>query len=458
MSDTKEPAAAPARDFRRTPPAVAKAMTFPGRMSDEFRVHIAPDAYAKMKAHAATTSEVELCGVLIGDVGKDPAGYFLSISAVIEGQGAKNLGAQVTFTHETWSHIHEVKDREYPNQRIVGWYHTHPAFGVFLSAMDMFINENFFSEPYQVAIVIDTVRRHEGCFAWEDGECTPLKRYWAGDDEIRLTTDEKEAPEEKPRKESAAAAAAAKEPLPPARPVSGLMMGTMGILLFVAGMYADQMWTAAKMQQTIQQSLESQLYDTLEHAGLTAMASQDFKATREKLQTVREAMATAPGADAGPAIATIEQQLAGYEAEYGKRPSVLRKQMEDVLTRRHQITERIDTLQRKDDDLGLLVASLYLIRIQETLGGAGKVDMATVPESKRVQIKSLVDCMIRAYPDSKPQVQMMFPGLIEYCYPSAGPESPAEVKKGAPAPPAPDGKTASPAPDAKTAAPAPAGS
>ena len=64
----------------------------------------------------------------------------------------------------------EVKDELYPEERIVGWYHSHPGFGVFLSEHDLFIQENFFSSPGQVAWVYDPHTDEEGCFGWVAGE------------------------------------------------------------------------------------------------------------------------------------------------------------------------------------------------------------------------------------------------------------------------------------------------
>src|SRR5690348_5491099 len=100
-------------DYRGIAKKDAPEAAFPAPMSGEYRVHIAEDAYTKMKAHAAQTNEVELCGVLIGNVRRDAQGAFLQITAVIEGKGSNNYGAQVTFTHQTWEHINTIKDRDY---------------------------------------------------------------------------------------------------------------------------------------------------------------------------------------------------------------------------------------------------------------------------------------------------------------------------------------------------------
>ena len=43
--------------------------------------------------------------------------------------------ATVVYTHDTWDAIFNEKDAKYPDHIIVGWFHTHPNFGIFLSAL-----------------------------------------------------------------------------------------------------------------------------------------------------------------------------------------------------------------------------------------------------------------------------------------------------------------------------------
>jgi proteasome lid subunit RPN8/RPN11 len=120
--------------------------------------------------HGQSAPNIEVCGVLVGNVCRDAAGPFLHVEAAIRGDFAGGSAAQVTFTAETWSHIQGVMEREHPDQRIVGWYHTHPGFGIFLSDMDLFIHGNFFNLPWQVAFVYDPVSGEEGMFVWREGK------------------------------------------------------------------------------------------------------------------------------------------------------------------------------------------------------------------------------------------------------------------------------------------------
>jgi len=117
--------------------------------------------------------EAEICGVLLGTTADERT----HVDACIAGEKAAQGAAHVTFTQNTWEHIYAVKDKEHPNKKIVGWYHSHPGFGVFLSHHDTFIHENFFSDPHQVAWVFDPHSDEEGCFAWSGGKIRRLRHF-----------------------------------------------------------------------------------------------------------------------------------------------------------------------------------------------------------------------------------------------------------------------------------------
>ena len=177
--------------------------TFPGGnvvpQPGELRIAIEKRAYAEVIGHAVLEPEVEVCGVLVGRLLEDAHGDFLHITAAIRGEAAKQQGAQVTFTHETWNHIHREMDERYPDEQMVGWYHTHGGFGIFLSEMDTFIHRNFFSAPYQVAYVFDPLAGSEGFFHASDGKLVLGQRHWVGSRERRVVVREPgEAPSPPP--------------------------------------------------------------------------------------------------------------------------------------------------------------------------------------------------------------------------------------------------------------------
>ena len=130
-----------------------------------FKQSVLNDVYA----HGRGAPDVEVCGVLVGNVYQDAAGPYVFVEACIHGNYSAGRAAQVTFTAKTWSHIQDVMDRQHPDLRIVGWYHTHPGHGIFLSEMDLFIQKNFFSLPWHLAFVFDPQHQEEGLFTWRGG-------------------------------------------------------------------------------------------------------------------------------------------------------------------------------------------------------------------------------------------------------------------------------------------------
>lgn len=147
-------------------------MKRPRGKAKAFELRVSCEAVRQIRQHARSSSKAEVCGVLIGS----DEGDFTSVDASISGANAVQGGTHVTFTQETWEHIYQVKDRDYPDARIVGWYHSHPGFGVFLSDHDAFIHKNFFSAERQVAWVYDPLSDEEGCFGWTDNRLERLTR------------------------------------------------------------------------------------------------------------------------------------------------------------------------------------------------------------------------------------------------------------------------------------------
>jgi hypothetical protein len=73
----------------------------------------------------------------------------------------------LTFTHDAWDEAYQALSLKFPNQSLVGWYHSHPGFGVFMSEYDAFIQQNFFGTQGQYALVVDPLGGRRGWFRWD---------------------------------------------------------------------------------------------------------------------------------------------------------------------------------------------------------------------------------------------------------------------------------------------------
>ena len=119
---------------------------FPVDYHAPFRLFLAPEVHRGIQAHAKEDASVEICGVLVGRWGRDDLGPFAEVTDYIRCDSASSKFAEVTFTHESWAQINEQMDSKFVDKRIIGWYHSHPDFGIFLSDRDCFIHEHFFPD------------------------------------------------------------------------------------------------------------------------------------------------------------------------------------------------------------------------------------------------------------------------------------------------------------------------
>ncbi len=115
----------------------------------------------------------EVGGVLIGRASR--RGGLPLVTGAIPAIQATERRDSLTFTQDAWAHVHRTLGREFPDdEQIVGWYHSHPGFGIFLSEHDLFIHHNFFSGPSQIALVVDPRATTEGVFVWHEGKVVAL--------------------------------------------------------------------------------------------------------------------------------------------------------------------------------------------------------------------------------------------------------------------------------------------
>jgi len=138
---------------------------------------VAQSVLEEARRHGQQDTSREQGGILIGTVASSQDRVYVNVEAVIAAPQTRAKRTSVTFTHDSWAHINQVKDSDYPAQDIVGWYHTHPGFGIFLSDYDTFIHRNFFPASWQVALVIDPLSDESGFFVWKGNEIIPRKQY-----------------------------------------------------------------------------------------------------------------------------------------------------------------------------------------------------------------------------------------------------------------------------------------
>lgn len=66
-------------------------------------------------------------------------------------------------------------EKEFPGLVVVGWYHSHPGHGIFLSRQDMSIVEKIYNSDWHLAYVVDTLKNEDGFFAGP--KAVSIKKY-----------------------------------------------------------------------------------------------------------------------------------------------------------------------------------------------------------------------------------------------------------------------------------------
>ncbi|MFM1951215.1 MAG: hypothetical protein RJA33_9 [Actinomycetota bacterium] len=118
----------------------------------------------ELEAHCFSETKVEVGGFLVGHI----EGATARVTAVVRAKHSVGKSTQLTFTHDTWNALHSEMNEL--DGTLIGWYHSHPNFGVFLSEHDQFIQQNFFKQEGNITIVIDPVRGRRGWFYSSNGK------------------------------------------------------------------------------------------------------------------------------------------------------------------------------------------------------------------------------------------------------------------------------------------------
>lgn len=128
----------------------------------------------------AFLGENECGGLLIGNVYvAEHNGRDVTFTAVVDAVPADEAAAGPTFVEmgvadllAVTDHLRRLREqhdgREAADLRIVGWYHTHPGFGVFMSGTDQSTQRHVFGMPWQVAVVYDPLNGEYGVFYGPD--------------------------------------------------------------------------------------------------------------------------------------------------------------------------------------------------------------------------------------------------------------------------------------------------
>ena len=138
-------------------------------------VFMTQPAFSRICVHSVSDMYNEVGGIMVGEWCIDEAGHhFIIVEHAIPARHTLQSSVHLTFTQDSLVEMHNEIDEHFKGMKIVGWYHTHPRMGIFLSHYDTWLHQHFFPEPWQVALVIEPYSMNGGFFIRQgDGTLDP---------------------------------------------------------------------------------------------------------------------------------------------------------------------------------------------------------------------------------------------------------------------------------------------
>lgn len=143
-------------------------------------IFLTQSAYVRMCAHAGSDLDNEVGGWMAGKYCEDILNdnLFIVIDTILPAVHTKQGAAHLTFTGDTQIALHNHLEEHFPEKVFLGWYHTHPRMGIFFSQRDTWLHQNFFSEQWQVALVIEPHQSFGGFFIPQPDGSIDQRHYY----------------------------------------------------------------------------------------------------------------------------------------------------------------------------------------------------------------------------------------------------------------------------------------
>ena len=124
------------------------------------QVYISSLALLKMLKHGKAGIPLEVMGLMLGDYVDEYTVKCIDVFAMPQSGTETSIEA---IDEAFQAKMHEMLKQTGRNEIVVGWYHSHPGFGCFLSSVDVNTQKNFEQlNPRFVAVVVDPIQSVRG--------------------------------------------------------------------------------------------------------------------------------------------------------------------------------------------------------------------------------------------------------------------------------------------------------
>jgi len=150
-------------------------------LKHSFDLYVSKVAVEKMVNHANRYGRIrkEAMGFMLGDVCEHEKHKYVIVRDIVTG-ALLSSADRVRFDNDSYSELFSELDSSGFDYVIVGWYHSHPGYGCFMSQIDMNTQMASFRESYHSAIVIDPLLKEIQAFRLKGKRCAyvDFAIYW----------------------------------------------------------------------------------------------------------------------------------------------------------------------------------------------------------------------------------------------------------------------------------------
>lgn len=137
---------------------------------NRYVVYADSQAVERIMGHARTDTRYECFGILLGNAFTDEDFdlTWIYVQDSVSAEYAHSDFASVEVSREEFQRINEevdrIRERSHGRIRKIGWYHSHPNFGIFMSNTDRLNQKRYYNQEWQLAMVVDPIRGTMGFF------------------------------------------------------------------------------------------------------------------------------------------------------------------------------------------------------------------------------------------------------------------------------------------------------
>lgn len=159
-------------------PPLSRAQLMGTLRPDDMQIFMPQRVLLEIVQYSKTRLDVEVGGMLAGHLCSYRGVPWLDIQGYVIARKAVQTPASLRWTHEACASTEKERDERFSDMIFVGWHHTHPGYGVFLSSTDTFTHRSFFNLPWMVALVVDPRSEEMGFFQYKNSRLESCGFYY----------------------------------------------------------------------------------------------------------------------------------------------------------------------------------------------------------------------------------------------------------------------------------------